>query len=41
MHAPTMASQIQLPINLPVENDEKELSARATKKDYEQVQQVT
>ena len=41
MHALTMASQIQLPINLPVENGEKELSARATKKDYEQVQQVT
>ena len=36
-----MAGQIQMPINLPVENGEKELSARATKNDYEQVQQVT
>ena len=37
MHAPTMAGQIQLPINLPVEYGEKELSARATKNDNEQV----
>ena len=41
MHALTMAGQIQLPINLPVENGEKELAARAMKNDYEQVQQVT
>ena len=34
MHALIMASQIQLPINLPVE---KNLSARATKKDCEQL----
>ena len=34
MHALTMASQIQLPINLP---EEKEFSARATRKYYEEV----
>ena len=38
MHALIMANQSQLPINLPVE---KYVSARATKKNYEQVQQVT
>ena len=38
MHALVMANQSQLPINLPVE---KYVSARATKKNYEQVQQVT
>ena len=34
MHTLIMVSQIQLPINLPVE---KNLSARATKKDHEQL----